>query len=223
VATKPESGTGTTLQAETRTKFGKGAARQIRRDHKIPAVLYGHGEAPRHVALPGHATMLALKQANALLALTLEGGEQVLAIARDVQVEPVRREIEHVDLVLVRSGEQVEVSVPVQVIGEAAPDSVVTVESNTLTVTAEATHLPEAIVVDVTGVRAGTLILASMLTLPEGTALAGDPDATIVHVSGASSVEEREADIAEAEAELGIEHDEPETPADEGSEPAADS
>ena len=221
MATKPESGTGTTLQAETRTKFGKGAARQIRRDHKIPAVLYGHGEAPRHVALPGHATMLALKQANALLALTLEGGEKVLAIARDVQVEPVRREIEHVDLVLVRSGEQVEVSVPVQVIGEAAPDSVVTVESNTLTVTAEATHLPEAIVVDVTGVRAGTLILASMLTLPEGTALAGDPDATIVHVSGASSVEEREADIAEAEAELGIEHDAPHAPAAEDAESGA--
>jgi len=221
VATKPDAGTGTALQAETRTKFGKGAARQVRRDHKIPAVLYGHGEAPRHVALPGHQTMLALKQANALLALELEGGEQVLAIARDVQVEPVRREIEHLDLVLVRRGEQVEVSVPVQVVGEAAPDSVVTVESNTLAVTAEATSLPEAIIVDVTGVRAGTLILASMLTLPEGTALAGDPDATIVHVSGASSDAEREADIAESEAELGIEHDAPEAPAAEDAESGA--
>ena len=208
--------TGTSLAAEARTEFGKGAARRIRRDHKIPAVLYGHGEAPRHITLPGHATMLALKTKNALLALSLDGGQNALAIAKDVQVDPVRRVIEHVDLVLVRSGERIHVDVAVHVAGEASADAVVSVEANTLAVVAEATHLPEQIVVDVEGVAPGTQITAGQLTLPQGTELAGDPDAIVVSVVAAPSAAAIEADLASSEAELGIEHDAPSGPAAEG-------
>jgi large subunit ribosomal protein L25 len=219
VSQSTDRSTGTSLVAETRTEFGKGAARRIRRDHKIPAVLYGHGEAPRHISLPGHATMLALKTKNALLALSLDGGQNALAIAKDVQIDPVRREIEHVDLVLVRSGERIQVEVAVHVTGEPSASAVVSVEANTLAVTAEATHLPEQIVVDVEGATPGTHILASQLSLPEGTELAGDPGAIVVSLVGAPSAADVEADLASSEADLGIQHDAPSAPAAEGSDP----
>jgi large subunit ribosomal protein L25 len=199
---------GTELRAEPRTEFGKGAARRIRRDHKIPAVVYGHGEAPRHVSLPGHATMMALKQSNALLSLDMGTGERVLTIAKDVQVEPVKREIEHVDLVIVRSGERIEVSVPVHLEGEAAGGTIVTLEQNTLTITAEATHLPDSITVDVTDLPAGTHITAAQLRLPRGTEVSGDPEATVVAVLAAPTADEVEADLEASEGELGIERDE---------------
>jgi len=212
------SSTGTQIAARTRTEFGKGAARKIRRGHEIPAVLYGHGQDPRHVTLPGHETLLLVrKNRNALVSLQLDGGGTELAIVKDVQVDPLRREIEHVDFVVVRQGERIEVSVPVRTTGEAAPQTVVSVELGTLAVTAEATHLPEVIEVDVEGVTAGTLITAGDLTLPQGVELAVDAEAGVVNVTAAPTAEELDAELAEAEAEAGIEKDAPEDEAAEGS------
>ena len=206
------------LSAETRTEFGKGAARRIRRASKIPAVVYGHGQDPRHVTLPGHDTLLLLrKNRNALVTLKLDGGATELAVVKDVQVDPVRREIEHVDFVIVRKGERIEVSVPVRTTGEAAPQTVVSVELGTLAVTAEATHLPEVIEVDVEGVAAGTLITAGDVKLPQGVELAVDAEAGVVNVTAAPTAEDLDAELSEAEAEAGIEKDAPEEEAAEGS------
>lgn len=199
---------GTELQAEPRTEFGKGAARRIRRADKIPAVVYGHGEPPRHITLPGHATMLALKHSNALLSIDVGEAARTLTVVKDVQTDPVKRVIEHVDLVIVRSGERIEVSVPVHLEGEAVAGAVVTLEQNHLLVTAEATHLPENIVIDVAALAVGARLTAADLTLPEGTAVAGDPEATVLTVLAAPSEAEVEADLAAAEGELGIERDE---------------
>ncbi|WP_299038900.1 50S ribosomal protein L25/general stress protein Ctc [uncultured Pseudokineococcus sp.] len=208
------------LSAQTRTEFGKGAARRIRRADMIPAVVYGHGEAPRHVTLPGHATMLAVKRENAVLTLDVEG-EAVLALVKDVQREPVRRVIEHVDLVIVRRGEKVEVEVAVHVEGEPAVETVVTVENQTLLLEVEATHIPENVVVDVSDAEAGTQVLASQVPLPTGAVLVTDPESLVVNVTAARTTEELDADLAEAEGELGIERDEPEVDADAEAAPTA--
>jgi large subunit ribosomal protein L25 len=194
------------IHAEPRTSFGKGAARRIRRDNKVPAVLYGHGSDPVHVTLPGHDLMLALKTANALLSIEIDGTSQ-LALPKQVQRDPIKGFIEHADLILVRRGEKVTVDVRVVVVGEAAPETLVSVEHNTVPIEAEATHLPEAIEVDVEGLQAGTQILARELKLPAGSTLSLDEDALIVNISAAQTAEELEADIAEAEADLGVEHD----------------
>ena len=155
------------LVAEPRTQFGKGAARKIRRDNKIPAVMYGHGTEPVHITLPGHHSMLALKQSNALLTIVLDGEEQ-LALAKDVQRDPIKPVIEHVDLVIVRRGEKVVVDVPVHLEGEAAAETVVTTDHSTLQLEVEATHIPESITVSVEGLEAGTQVLAGQVELPEG-------------------------------------------------------
>jgi large subunit ribosomal protein L25 len=203
----------TKLEVERRTQFGKGAARKIRRDHKIPAVMYGHGTDPVHITLPGHEAMLALKVSNAVLTLVLDGEEQ-LALAKDVQRDPIKPVIEHVDLVIVRKGEKVTVDVPVHVEGEAAPETVVTVDHATLQVEAEATHIPENLTVSVEGLQAGTQILAGAIELPAGATLVTDAEALVVNVTQAISQEALDAELAEAEAEAGIEHDEAETPAE---------
>jgi large subunit ribosomal protein L25 len=212
------------IHAEPRTSFGKGAARRIRRDNKVPAVLYGHGSDPVHVTLPGHDLMLALKTANALLSIEIDGTSQ-LALPKQVQRDPIKGFIEHADLILVRRGEKVTVDVRVHVVGEAAPETLVSVEHNTVPIEAEATHLPEAIEVDVEGLEAGTQILARDLKLPAGSTLSLDEDALIVNISAAQTAEELEADIAEAEADLGVEHDLPdaeEPDADAGAEAPAE-
>ncbi|WP_106817956.1 50S ribosomal protein L25/general stress protein Ctc [Janibacter massiliensis] len=203
------------LKASTRTEFGKGAARRLRRANQIPAVLYGHGADPVHVALPGHETMLALKNANALLTIELEDGDQ-LALAKDVQRDPLKPIIEHVDLVIVKKGEKVTVDVPVTTEGEAGPETVVTVDAQTLQVEAEATNLPEQLVVDIEGLEAGTQILASQVELPAGATLVTEPETLVVNVTEQISAEALEAELAEAEAEAGIEQDEPETDETEG-------
>ena len=197
------------LAAEKRTQFGKGAARKIRRDHKIPAVIYGHGNEPVHVILPGHQTMMALKHggANALLALEIDGSEQ-LALTKDVQVDPIRRVIEHVDLFAVKRGEKVTVEVPVVVVGEAAKETLVVTDLSTLQVEAEATHLPESIEVHIEGAEAGTQFLAGDIELPKGTTLLTDAEALVVNVTAQVSAEALEAELAEAEADAGIEKDE---------------
>jgi large subunit ribosomal protein L25 len=193
------------ILAETRTEFGKGAARRIRRADKIPAVLYGHGNEPVHITLPGHATMLALRHggANALLALQIDGTEQ-LALTKDVQIDPLRREIEHVDFVTVKRGQKVEVDVPVHVVGEAAPETLVTTEYPNIHVEAEATHIPEYLEVSVEGAEAGTQVLAKDLELPSGTTLLTEEDVLVVNVSQQMSEEDLEAELAEAEDEAGI-------------------
>ncbi|MDE9364289.1 50S ribosomal protein L25/general stress protein Ctc [Luteipulveratus sp. YIM 133132] len=203
------------LVAETRSQFGKGAARRIRRDHKIPAVLYGHGSEPVHLTLPGHETMLALKQVNALLTIELDGKDQ-LALAKDVQRDPIKPIIEHVDLVVVRRGEKVTVDVPVHVEGEAAPETVVTVENASLQVEAEATHIPESFTVSVEGLEAGSQILAKQVELPSGTTLVADEELLVVNITAQVTQEALDAELEEAEAEAGIEHDESEAEAAEG-------
>jgi len=204
------------ITAELRTEFGKGAARRIRRDHKIPAVVYGHGNDPIHVTLPGHDTMMALKHggANALLELDIDGTTQ-LALTKQVQVDPVRRVLEHVDFVAVRKGEKVTVDVPVHVVGEAVSETLVVTENATVQVEAEATNIPEYIEVSVEGAEVGTQIHASDLQLPEGTTLLVDPTTLVVNVTQAQTAEQLEAELAEAEADAGIVHEEGEEAAAE--------
>ena len=210
------------LTAEVRTEFGKGAARRIRRADKVPAVLYGHGTDPIHITLPGHETLLALRTNNALLSIDVDGTSQ-LALPKQVQRDPLKHTIEHVDLVLVRRGELVTVDVAILVEGEAAPETLVVVDHNSIPVEADATAIPTEIVVSVEGLRAGTQILARDVKLPEGATLGMDPDALIINVTGAVSEAALEADLAEAEAELGIEatiNEDVETP-DESAEGAS--
>lgn len=203
------------IQAESRTEFGKGAARRIRRDHKVPAVLYGHGTDPVHITLPGHDTMLALKTANALLLIEVEGSESLLALPKQVQRDPIKNTIEHVDLVIVKRGEKVQVEIAVHIEGEAVSETLVVVENPNILVEAEATHIPDGVAVSVEGLDVGAQIHASDLKLPAGTTLAIDPDTLVVNVTAAQTAEQVDAELADAEAEAGIERDEPEAPAEE--------
>ncbi|MFZ0161462.1 MAG: 50S ribosomal protein L25/general stress protein Ctc [Kineosporiaceae bacterium] len=186
------------LTAEKRTEFGKGAARRLRRAHMVPAVLYGHGTDPVHLALPGHATMLALKHSNTLLTLDV-GGSTQLALPKDIQRHAIKGLIEHVDLLLVRRGEKVTVDVPLHVVGESASGTLVTSELNTLEVEVEATNIPSSIEVSVEGLAAGARILAGEIVLPAGTTLITDADALALQVT--SPTEELPAEEAGAEAE----------------------
>jgi large subunit ribosomal protein L25 len=204
------------LIAELRTEFGKGAARRIRRADKVPAVLYGHGTAPIHIALPGHETLLALRTANALLSIEVDGSSQ-LALPKQVQRDPLKHTIEHVDLVIVRRGEKVTVDVAVHIVGEAGPDTLVVVDHNNVSLEAEATQIPERIVVSVDELPPGTQILARDLQLPEGSSLDLDPDTLIVNITNAPTAEALEAELAEAEAGAGIE-----PTVAEGAEPTSD-
>ncbi|MFC7622606.1 50S ribosomal protein L25/general stress protein Ctc [Microlunatus sp. GCM10028923] len=185
------------LTAETRTEFGKGAARRIRRADKVPAVLYGHGAEPVHITLPGHETLLALRVANALLSIDIEGKSQ-LALPKQVQRDPIKGLIEHVDLLLVRRGEKVTVDIPLHVEGEAGPDTLVVVENSTISIEAEATHLPQQIVVSIEGLEAGSQILAKDLELPEGSVLGVEPDQLIVNITNAPTQAEPETAGEEA-------------------------
>lgn len=203
------------IKAESRTQFGKGAARRIRRDDKVPAVLYGHGIDPVHITLPGHDLMLALKTANALLSIEIDGDSR-LVLPKQVQRDPIKGFIEHADLIIVSRGEKVTVEVRVVLVGEAGPDTLVTVNHASVEVEAEATHIPETIEVDIAGLGVGSQILAKDLELPSGTTLRLDEEALIVNVSAAPTAEDLEADLAVAEAEMGIEHDEAEPIEGEG-------
>ncbi|MDP3713980.1 MAG: 50S ribosomal protein L25/general stress protein Ctc [Mycobacteriales bacterium] len=191
------------IAAEPRTEFGKGAARRVRRADKVPAVLYGHGDKPRHYSLPGHELMLALKHdPNALLALQTADGEQ-LALPKVVVRDPIKGSLEHVDLVAVRKGEKVTVEIPVHLVGEAVRDVIVDQQLQTLTLSAEATHLPTHIDVDVEGKDAGFTITAGDVALPQGAELIGDADAVVVQGLAAPTAEALEADLAASDAETG--------------------
>ena len=184
-----------TLAAEKRTEFGKGAARRARAAGQIPAVLYGHGTDPVHVLLPGHDTMMALKHSNALLTIKLDKDSE-LAIAKDVQRDPVRRIIEHVDLLLVKKGEKLTVDVAVHLTGESVSGTIHVQEHSTLSVLAEATNLPEFIEVSIEGLDDGDKIVAGDVKLPEGTELVTDADALVVAVSTPRVSAADEADAA---------------------------
>jgi len=197
----------TRIAADRRTEFGKGAARRVRRADKVPAVLYGHGTPPLHLSLPGHDTMMALKQANAVLTLEVDS-EEHLALVKDVQRDPIKRFIEHVDMVIIRKGEKVQVDVPVHLEGEASPETVVSMDYSELTVETDATTIPEAFTVSIEGMEAGTQVLAGQVELPSGVELVTDPEALVVNVTQAISEEALEAELSDAEAEVGIEQDE---------------
>lgn len=195
------------LAAEPRTEFGKGAARRIRRDHKIPAVLYGHGGDPVHVTLPGHESMLALRQTNVLLNIEVNGKGQ-LAVAKDVQRDPVRNVIEHIDLQVVRAGEKITVDISVNIVGESAPGTIHLVEEQVLVVEAEATNLPESVDVSIEGLEAGAQVVAGDVELPAGTTLITDPTYVVVLVTeprGEAGEDEESAASAESPAEAASE------------------
>ncbi|MET0999417.1 MAG: 50S ribosomal protein L25/general stress protein Ctc [Marmoricola sp.] len=197
------------ITAETRTQFGKGAARRIRREDKVPAVIYGHGNDPRHITLPGHDTMMALKRggSNALLYIDVEG-TTFIALTKQIQSDPIKGFLEHLDFVEVKKGEKVTVEIPVHTVGEAKSDAMTVTELNTVTVEAEATNIPEYIEVSVEDAEAGFHVLAKDLVLPDGSTLLTDEDALVINVVHAPTAEEVEAELEEAEAEAGIERDE---------------
>ncbi|WP_207904583.1 50S ribosomal protein L25/general stress protein Ctc [Agromyces fucosus] len=185
--------------ADTRESFGKGAARKLRATGKIPAVVYGHGTEPRHIALPSHQIGLILRKANAVLDLQIDGKSQ-LALVKDVQKDPVHQVIEHLDLIVIKKGEKVQVEVPVHVEGETAPGTIADLDQHTLSLEAEATHIPENVVVNVEGLEEGTQILAGAVELPKGATLLSDPEALVINVHTPQKVDLGE-EAAEAEAE----------------------
>jgi len=172
------------LLTEVRESFGKGAARKIRAVGKIPAVIYGHGTAPQHVTLPGHEVALILRKSNQILELDIAGKIQ-LALVKDVQKDPVLQIIEHIDLIVVRKGEKVTVDVSIHLEGEALPGNNVNQDANTISLEAEATHIPESITVSIAGATDGLQIFAKDLVLPTGSSLISDPDTLIVAITTA--------------------------------------
>jgi large subunit ribosomal protein L25 len=202
--------------ADARETFGKGAARKLRAAGKIPAVLYGHGTDPKHLTLPAHQVGLIIRKANALLDLQIEGKGQ-LALVKDVQKDPVRQIIEHLDLIVITKGEKVQVEVPVHLDGEPFPGTIADLDAKTLRLEVEATHIPENVVVSVEGLEEGTQIHAKDVELPKGAALLDEPELLIVNVHVPQKVDlGEEAAAAAAEAEAPEEGEAPEAAAAEG-------
>jgi large subunit ribosomal protein L25 len=212
---------GNALKVTVRTETGKGASRRARRDGKIPAVLYGHGADPQHLELPGRDFAAVLRHAgtNAVLALDIAGTEQ-LALTKALDIHPIRRSIQHADLLVVRRGEKVVVEVSVVVEGDAAPDTLVTQETNAIEIEAEALSIPEQLTVSVEGAAPGTQFTAAQVPLPDGVNLISDPDLLVVNVVNAPTAadleEEGSGDSGAAVAEeAGDEAGEAESGADE--------
>jgi large subunit ribosomal protein L25 len=189
------------VAVDIRTSFGKGAARKLRAAGKIPAVVYGHGSDPVHVALPAHETTLIARRANALIELKMTDGEQLVLI-KDIQRDPVRQIIEHLDLVIIRKGEKVTVDVSVHVEGEPYSGTMVQLEHSTVSVEAEATHIPEYVTVNVEGLEEGSQIRAGELALPEGSSLVSDPEMLVLVIQQPPKIVEAEPG-ATAEGEAG--------------------
>ncbi|MGV9303747.1 MULTISPECIES: 50S ribosomal protein L25/general stress protein Ctc [unclassified Nonomuraea] len=192
------------IAAESRTEFGKGAARKIRRADKVPAVLYGHGIDPKHLTLPGHEVLLALRTANVLIHLKGEGIDE-LALPKGVQRDPIKGFVEHVDLLLVKRGEKVTVEIPVTTVGDVNSEGLLDQQSVSVAVEAEATHIPTGVEVDVEGLEVGASITAGDLQLPKGATLAADPETVIIQViakpTEAPAEAAAEGEAAEAAAE----------------------
>jgi large subunit ribosomal protein L25 len=212
------------IKAESRTQFGKGAARRIRRDDKVPAVLYGHGSDPMHITLPGHDTMMALKHggSNALLYLDIEGTTH-LALTKQIQADPIKGFLEHIDFVEVKKGEKVTVDIPIHVLGESKSDAMTVTELNNVSVEAEATNIPEYLEISVEDADAGYQVFAKDIELPADSTLLTDEDSLIVNVVHAPTAEEVEAELEEAEAEAGIERDDSDEEIAEAAEAEAES
>ncbi|HCS62542.1 MAG TPA: 50S ribosomal protein L25 [Microbacterium sp.] len=185
----------TKVHAEVREQFGKGFARRLRAAGKIPAVIYGHGTEPVHVALPGHQISLIIRRANALLELDVEGTDH-LALVKDVQRDPVRQIIEHIDLLVVKKGEKVQVEVPIYVTGESFSGTIVTVDVNTIRLEVEATHIPEHLEVSVEGLEEGAHITAGDVKLPKGAELIDDAEMLLVAVSVPAAETAADGDVA---------------------------
>jgi len=189
------------IAAEPRSEFGKGPSRRVRRAGRVPAVLYGHGTDPRHVSLPGHDVLLALRTANVLIRLEgLPGGSQ-LALPKAVQRDAIRGTVEHVDLIMVRRGEKVTVDVPVTLTGDIAPDGLLDQQLVQISVEAEATNIPPGIEVDIEGMEIGASVHAGDLRLPSGVSLAVEPDVLVLHVIAAPTAAQLEAEIGAPEGE----------------------
>ncbi|MEU2611390.1 50S ribosomal protein L25/general stress protein Ctc [Micromonospora sp. NPDC007271] len=221
------------ISAEPRTEFGKGGARRTRRAGKVPAVLYGHGEKPKHIALPAREFAAAIRKggANQLFAIEVSDGTQVLALPKAIQRDPIKDTFEHVDLLLVRRGEKVTVEVPVELTGEAAKDTLIVHDHDTLSVTADATKVPDHLEASIEGAEPGVQVTAADVALPAGVELAADPELPVATVTAAPTAEQLEATLPEveeaaeeAEAEVGEETAEaPEgAPAAEGEEAPAE-
>lgn len=179
-----------TLHAQTRTEFGKGASRRVRRDHKVPAVVYGQHQDPIHLVLPGHETMLALRMDNALIELRVEGESKPrLALVKQVQRDPIKGELIHVDLLTVRADEKVVVEVALVIVGESAPDTTVVSDQNSIQLEAPVSDIPEEIQISVEGLEPGTQIFAKDLDLPAGVTFPGEPDDLMVSVNHAEENE----------------------------------
>lgn len=221
---KTEANTGNKLTADVRTATGKGASRRARREGRVPAVLYGHGTDPQHLELNARDFAAVLRHAGTNAVLTLDiGGTEQLALTKSLEVHPIRRSIQHADLLVVRRGEKVTVEVTVVVEGDATPGALVTQEANAIEIEAEALSIPEQLTVSVEGAEEGTQITAAQVELPSGVTLVSDPETLVVNIvsapteeeleaeGGGASLEEQSAEAAEAEAADG------EEPAAEGS------
>ncbi|RXW33053.1 50S ribosomal protein L25/general stress protein Ctc [Propioniciclava flava] len=204
------------LVAESRNEFGKGAARRIRRANKVPAVIYGHGGDPIHITLPGHETLLALRTANALLTLVIDGAEPELALPKQVQRDPITGFLEHVDLVIVKKGEKVSVEVPLLITGTIKEDRILVQDQQAITLEVEATNIPAHVEIDGGALQVGDQITAADLKLPAGAVFAGDPEELILSIAPAPTTEELDAELDAAVAKAGDE------PAEAASEEAAE-
>jgi large subunit ribosomal protein L25 len=203
------------LTALVRTQTGKGASRRARREGKIPAVLYGHGAEPQHLELPGRDFAAVLRHAgtNAVLTLDIDGSEQ-FALTKALDIHPIRRSITHADLLVVRRGEKVSVEVNVEIVGDAVPGTLVTQETNTILIEADALSIPQSLTVSVEGAGPGTQFTAGQISLPPGVNLIADPDSLVVNVVVAPTEEDLESEGAgEAAATV--------TPADTGEDGAS--
>ncbi len=198
--------TDTKVHAELRENFGKGYARRLRASGKIPAVIYGHGTDPVHVALPGHQVALLIRRANVVLELDVNGTQQ-LTLVKDVQKDPVHQIIEHIDLLVVKKGEKIQVDIPIVIVGESAPGTIANLDAVSISLEVEATHIPQNIELDIEGLEDGTHITAADLTLPKGAVLVADPETLVVAISVPSSagdadeIEAADAAVAAGQAE----------------------
>jgi large subunit ribosomal protein L25 len=188
------------IEAEPRTEFGKGAARRTRRAGRVPAVMYGHGAPNRHMTLPEHELMLALKTPNVLIRIEGLSGKATLALPKAIQRNPIKGDVEHVDLIEVRRGEKVIVDIPVRVSGAVFPGGLLDQQLVQISVEAEATHIPNGVDVDVEGMEVGTAVHAKDIALPAGATLQTDPEALVLHVTAQPTAEQIEAELGEVPA-----------------------